>query len=247
MSRQYFQNITEVPELIPDLANLVSEYTGGYCDSKTQGGTTCWSDHQECDQYCLGNLKDWLKPKFIALLGKPLTSKSDGEILERYSNLLGTVDYLRFPPLLYNDWNTILQFDINHPTIGKFSLLFMIETTKSDSTYRKLLDIHCKGSKGDLFLPPLVRNFSSKMNTKHKNYTCQYNDKSKWEMLEQNILEIYQDFEDLLYSNNTIPIRISCAFETTCEFEENYTYDENDRFIDFRRRAINYLFHSPKE
>ena len=243
MSRQYFQDITNVPELIPELANMVSDYTGGYCDSKTQGGTTCWLNHQGCDEYCLGNLEGWLKPKFMALLGKPLTSQDDGEVLERYSNLLGTVEYLTFPPLIYHTWNTWLLLHINHPTIGIFSFSFTIQTTRvNNKKYSKQIFVDSSST-----LPNLVQKYVSRLQEMDTVYELQYNNIDQWEFLVQSFTKIYQDLENLLYYNNTIPLAMVSSFKIYCGFHEHAMYDDNDRFVDLRLQAMNYLFHSPKE
>ena len=245
MSSQYFQDITNVPELIPDLADIVSEYTGGYCDSKTEGGKTCWSHHQDCDQVCLGNLESWLKPKFLALLGKPLTSNQDGEILERYSNVLENVDYLIFPPSPYKVWRSDLRLEINHPTIGQFSLRFSIRSDKRDDFYIKIIQLFLLGNNK----PRLVQNYLSKHQQNFKeNFMLHYNNDAQWQTLAQNIISLYQDLEDLLYFNNTTPLQISADFKLHSAFVSKYEDDyENDRYVDLRVQVMNYLFHSEEE
>lgn len=61
----YLEEITDIPEIIPDIGNIISDYTGGECDAKTNSGLQCWSYNQEsndCDNYCMENLDAWLLP-----------------------------------------------------------------------------------------------------------------------------------------------------------------------------------------
>lgn len=60
MQQEYLENITSVSEIIPDLGNIVSEYTGGICDVITEEGSQCWYNHFGCDHYCFQNLDSWL-------------------------------------------------------------------------------------------------------------------------------------------------------------------------------------------
>lgn len=60
MEQQYVQNISSVDELIPDISQIISEYTGGVCDAITQEGSQCWYNHDNCDHYCFETLDNWL-------------------------------------------------------------------------------------------------------------------------------------------------------------------------------------------
>ena len=39
--------------IIKDLGNIISEYTGGECDSYTREAKDCWLKHSGCEQFCL--------------------------------------------------------------------------------------------------------------------------------------------------------------------------------------------------
>src|SRR5258708_25539757 len=93
--KEYMREL-DIPEIIPEMGGMISEYTGGSCDSSTLGGERCWSHHEECDEYCLSNLSAWLKPIFMALVGKRLKSFNDSETILRNDPLTDTTDKLEF-------------------------------------------------------------------------------------------------------------------------------------------------------
>src|SRR5438477_12406591 len=63
---------------IPDLGNIIAEYTGGQCDSITEGATKCWTQSKNCGDYCFRNLDVWLYPIFRDLI---LSAKEDMEFV----------------------------------------------------------------------------------------------------------------------------------------------------------------------
>lgn len=63
--QQYLANISSVPEIIPDIGNIIAEYAGGECAAYTNGGGKCWSynineQNFDCNQYCIDNIDQWM-------------------------------------------------------------------------------------------------------------------------------------------------------------------------------------------
>lgn len=65
--QEYLENVEEVPEFYRDISNIVGDYTGAECDVNTQQASRCWSQHENCDNYCwdtVEHLNAWLVPIF---------------------------------------------------------------------------------------------------------------------------------------------------------------------------------------
>lgn len=228
-SRDYLRAL-ENDEIIPDLAGIVGDYTGGYCDSETLGGERCWSSHEGCDNYCLNNLSGWLKPFFVDFVGKPLQSFEDGLVLLRFekpqeeddskfendseeeNNSIPTE--LTFPPLPlyitytneYVDYNNsfyiILTLTIDHPTYGNdLNFLFNMDTVKAESKYRK-----------SLILQEVPRAFLDLFSGVERfDRTFKYGE--KFSDYSDIVINVFSKLEEFLYVNGTSPTKVSASYQ----------------------------------
>ena len=206
--REYLENITNIPEFIPDLGNIVSNYTGGRCDPITDEGKTCWTNHEDCGSYCLNNLWSWLKPKFFTLLGKPLIDDQDSEEVQRLDQTTQTLTILDFPYISYKKWQAELRLDIDHPEFGEFFITFVIETRTGmvdDQSYSKRLTF-----KHSPKIHPDLVTFISEQNADP--ISIEYGNDKDWENLQNYMNNVYVQFENLLYSNNESPLYLQATF-----------------------------------
>lgn len=118
-NRDYFATITDIPELIPDIGDIISDYTGGRCDVETASGTTCWyynkNAKDNCDRYCLEmhNLNAWLLPMI-----QNLASSSVNILIQEKEN---TENIFQTTLHNVNSAQLILQF-YHHPFVNTILL-----------------------------------------------------------------------------------------------------------------------------
>lgn len=262
MSRQtrYLRNITHVPEIIPDLGDIISGYTGGECDAATQSGENCWSEeHEHCGQYCLSNVRAWLKPKFMALFGKMLTNDKDVPVLKRYDNTTRQTDTLRFPP---NDtfYITYLSIEIDHPLYENYKITIEVDHAGlNNQKYSRTIYV---GSDDDDYTPftdPQLRQYENEIkqldtqtDTGRKHFGVEthlnklvfaYNNRQQWKTFQEKIESAYNALENILYYQNENPTKLKYTFTLRTYYEEE---DEKDKVEPFYQ-AMNYLCDTPTQ
>lgn len=153
MSNQEYLNTIDEGFLIPDLDKIISGYTGGICDSKTNSTKTCWTDsahnNHGCDTYCIQNADVWL----FDLLNSVVNAKQEDLVLQPIS----TVTERKLPEIMlleqYNRQDSCLvQVSLDHPVVKAFRvqkwlreafkcrIYFKLERTDS-AEYKKTIKI----------------------------------------------------------------------------------------------------------
>ena len=70
---------------IPEVGDIVSQYSEGECPYNTKNGTNCWENHWDCDEYCFQNLDVWFKPVFDYFITEPLGGDPEITIQDKMS------------------------------------------------------------------------------------------------------------------------------------------------------------------
>ena len=84
--KRIFEQVTNVDQLIPDLADIVTDYAGyteQECNENTNNAAKCWNygfKHEDCDRYCINNIDNWIYP-FFAELDKDQENEKEYPIL----------------------------------------------------------------------------------------------------------------------------------------------------------------------
>lgn len=104
--QKYLANLTNIPQIIPELGDIISEYTGGVCDAQTQGGSQCWYNNKNCENYCFDNLDSWLYNLFKSVINK------NSSILMEDNN--GNIKTIVLPVYVTH---LKLQFGNNYPNV----------------------------------------------------------------------------------------------------------------------------------
>jgi hypothetical protein len=123
----------EEPEFyIPELQQLVTEYTGGTCDAVTEGRQRCWTQSRivttngrlnySCSEYCLQGADEWLLPVLLSMPTRLVYESSS-------FNQSRTIDFSKGASALSYD---LMLDGLQHRAVDSIAVTVMREPGKRD-------------------------------------------------------------------------------------------------------------------